>query len=115
MYNVEAKRNYCEIMLRHFTFKFIHDMYSKSIGFQFLVSIRTTGYHHNIFVSHHNLFLSRSWAVNEQACICIERLQYCSSKRLVSHFSNEQMMKDGLAASHFQLLEAKLAHSINKL
>ena len=56
-------------MLRHFTFKFNHDMYSKFIAFQFLVSIRTTLYHHNI------LFLSRSRAVDKQACICIEWLQ----------------------------------------
>ena len=29
----------------------------------------------HIFYSHHNLFLSRSGAVNEQVCICIVRLQ----------------------------------------
>ena len=32
-----------------------------------------------------------------------------------SLFSDEQMMKDGLAASHFQLLAAKLGHSIINL
>ena len=37
MYNVEAKRKYCEIMLRHVTFKFNHDMYSKFIALQILV------------------------------------------------------------------------------
>ena len=38
-------------------------------------------------------------------------MRYVDGKQL----SDEQMMQDGLAASHFQLLEAKLAHSFNKL